>query len=129
MLASLWLTEDYICNFYQYLNQLNPTIEQVFSNAKAYRNEVIKLLYIIKGIMRGLVSNKCFNLFFDWFYPTYLQTVMEGTLNVFHQDDEVVHICIKVLCELVSNRFNRIRFDTWNINGLAVFKETAKYVT
>ncbi len=68
-------------------------------------------------------------MFFDWFHPTYFQLVIEGTLNEFFQDDEVVHTCLKVLCELVSNRFNRIRFDTWNINGLVVFKEAAKYVT
>jgi len=35
---------------------------------------------------------------------------------------------VKLLCELVNNRNNRVRFDTWNINGLVVFKESAKYV-
>ena len=34
----------------------------------------------------------------------------------------------KFLTELVFNRNNRIRFDTWSIDGLIVFKETAKYV-
>lgn len=33
-----------------------------------------------------------------------------------------------MLCELVNNRNNRVRFETWNINGLIVFKESAKYV-
>jgi hypothetical protein len=53
--------------------------------------------------------------------------MIEGTLNAFYDDDEVVHVCLKVLTELVNNRNNRVRFDTWNINGLVVFKETAKY--
>lgn len=78
--------------------------------------------------MRGLLSNKFFNLFFDWFYPHYFSAVVEGTLNAYYDDDEVVHVCIKLLCELVNNRSSRVRFDTWNINGLVVFKETAKYV-
>lgn len=78
--------------------------------------------------MRGLLNNKQFNLFFDWFYPQYLSVVMEGTLNAFHDDDDTVHACIKLLCELVNNRNNRVRFDTWNINGLVVFKEASKYV-
>jgi hypothetical protein len=39
-----------------------------------------------------------------------------------------VYVCLQLLTELVHNRNNRVRFDTWNINGLIVFKETAKYV-
>jgi hypothetical protein len=78
--------------------------------------------------LRGLISNRYFNLFFDWFYPQYFSVIIEGTLNAFYEDDEVVHACLKVLQELVHNRNNRVRFDTWNINGLVVFKETAKYV-
>lgn len=53
---------------------------------------------------------------------------MEGTLNAFYEDDEVVQVCISLLTEFVSNRGNRMRFDTWNINGLVVFKESAKYI-
>lgn len=76
----------------------------------------------------GLTNNRSFNLFFEWFYPKYLSVVVEGTLNAFFQDDEVVHICVKFLSEFVNNRNNRMRFDTWNINGLVVFKEAAKYM-
>jgi len=57
-----------------------------------------------------------------------LKAIIEGTLNAFFDDDEVVHICIKFLSELVFNRSNRLRFDTWNINGLVVFKESASYI-
>lgn len=67
-------------------------------------------------------------MFFDWFYPAYLSLVVEGTLNAFLQDDGIVYVCLQLLTELVHNRNNRVRFDTWNINGLIVFKETAKYV-
>lgn len=77
--------------------------------------------------MRSLLNNKTFNLFFEWFYPQYLTGVVETTLNAFYQDDEVVHLCLKMLGELVNNRNNRVRFDMWNINGLVVFKECAKY--
>ncbi len=41
--------------------------------------------------MRGLVSNRYFNLFFDWFYPQYFSVIVEGTLNAFYDDDEIVH--------------------------------------
>lgn len=82
----------------------------------------------MRGILRGLNYAKHFNLFFDWFYPQYLAAIIERTLNAFYQDDDVVIVVLKFLTELVLNRNNRVRFDTWNINGLVVFKETAKYV-
>ena len=92
------------------------------------RDEVMKLFHILKGIVRGLVTNKTFKQFFDWMYPQYLCPIIEGTLNAFHDDDEVVICVFKFLTEMVFNRSNRLRFDTWSIDGLIVFKETAKYV-
>ena len=88
----------------------------------------MKLFYILKGIVRGLITGRTFKLFFDWFYPQYLNGVIEGTLNAFHDDDQVVNCVLKFLTELVFNRNNRLRFDTCSIDGLIVFKETAKYV-
>lgn len=32
------------------------------------------------------------------------------------------------MIEMVQNKYNRLRFDTWNINGLIAFKESCKYV-
>lgn len=51
------------------------------------RDEVMKLFYILKGIVRGLVTGRTFKLFFDWLYPQYLSPLIEGALNAFHDDD------------------------------------------
>lgn len=72
-------------------------------------------------------SSKHFALFFDWFYPDYFQIITKA-LNVFLDDDEVVITIFKFLCEMMNNRCSRLRFDAWNINGLIVFKESAKIV-
>jgi hypothetical protein len=92
------------------------------------RTEVIKIFYILRGILVGLTNNRVFNLFFEWFHPQYFKVIIEGTLNAFYDDDEVVHICIKFLSEIVNNRNNRVKFDMWSINGLIVFKESASYI-
>ena len=54
--------------------------------------------------------------------------IIEGTLNAFHEDDQVVLCILKFLTELVLNKNNRIKNEKWNINGMIIFKETAKYV-
>ena len=33
------------------------------------REDVMKLFYILRGIVRGCNNSKTFNLFFDWLYP------------------------------------------------------------
>jgi exportin-7 len=87
--------------------------------------ELMKLFNILRGIVSGLNSNKHFALFFEWFYPDYFQ-VINKSLNAFIEDDELVLTIFKFLAEIVNNRSSRLRFDTWNINGLIAFKETAK---
>lgn len=54
--------------------------------------------------MRALITQKQFNRFFDWFYPHFLSAIVEGALNAFHEDDRLVHVCLKMLIELVHNR-------------------------
>lgn len=110
-----------------------PTIEQVYSLEpekirQFARAEVLKILAIFRGVMEGVTTTTNFNLWFEWFYPKYLNGVVEGTLNAFHEDDEVVQSVIRLVSEVVYNRNNRMRFDTWNINGLIAFKEATKYV-
>src|SRR4051812_35249941 len=87
----------------------------------------MKLFFILRGIVNGLNSNRHFALFFEWFYPDYFQ-IINKSLSAFIEDDDLVLIIFKFLAELVNNRCSRLRFDTWNINGLIVFKETAKIV-
>jgi len=89
------------------------------------KRELLKLFYILKGIVNGLNTQKNFSLFFDWFYPEYFPLIGKS-LSAFIHDDEMVLIIFKFLAELVNNRCSRLRFDTWNINGLIVFKEAAK---
>jgi exportin-7 len=92
----------------------------VLKNSPGGKLETTKIFYVLRGILRGLNNSKVFNLFFEWFYPAYFAMSIEGALNAFYDDDEVVCVAL--------SRNNRLRFDTWSINGLIVFKETAKYV-
>lgn len=48
------------------------------------KQEIIKIFYILRGILRGLTNAKNFNLFFDWFYPQYMNAIIESALNSFY---------------------------------------------
>ena len=76
VLSLLWVTEDYVGDLVSYLDQLVPQMNQLFSIDAAQlkqmpsgRDEVMKLFHILKGIMRGLVTNRTYKHFFDWIHP------------------------------------------------------------
>lgn len=134
ILTSLWLHEDYVESFENYIAQLSGIIqevsvlnEQVVAQNPGIRIIVMKLFYILRGITSALQSSRHFGLFFDWFYPEKFSIVGQA-LSAFINDDEVVLIIFKFLGEIVNNKCSRLRFDTWNINGLIAFKESAKII-
>ena len=87
----------------------------------------MKLFHILRGVASGLMTPKTFALFFDWFYPDYYQIIAKA-LNAFLHDDELLLTIFKFLAEIVNNRSSRLRIETWNINGIYAFKDTAKIV-
>lgn len=92
------------------------------------RLKVLRLFHIIRGLFRGCLTHKQFSVLFDWFYPEYFGVVQQ-CLSAYLQppcDDDVVVLILKFLQELVDNSSNRLRFDTWSINGLIVYKESAE---
>lgn len=94
------------------------------------RIKVQRLFVILRGLFRGANSHKNFALLFDWFYPEYF-TIVKKCLTSYLEppcDDEIALLILKFLHDLVDNSSNRLRFDTWSINGLIVYKETSSYL-
>jgi len=80
----------------------------------------------LRGLFSGAFTHKNFSLLFDWFYPQHFE-IIEKSLAAFIDDDNVILLILKFLQELLDNSTNRLRFDTWNINGLIIFKESSKF--
>lgn len=82
---------------------------------------------MLRGLFQAANTFKSFQLVFDWF--TEHLKIMEKCLAIYSDksncDDEVVLLIMKFMLELADNSSNRLRFDTWSINGLIVFKEVS----
>ena len=92
--------------------------------------KVQRIFFILRGLFSGATSHKNFALLFDWFYPEHWG-VIKKCLNVYIMtpcDDDIVLLILKFLDELVDNSSSRLRFDTWSINGLIVYKESASFI-
>ena len=82
VLTSLWVHEDFVENFESYISQMNGIFQGIFSLDDAtlksnpnVKRELMKLFFILKGIVHGLNTQKTFALFFDWFYPEYFPVI------------------------------------------------------
>ena len=40
----------------------------------------------------------------------------------------MIYLIFKFINELLDNTTNRLRFDTWNVNGLIIFKESSSFM-
>lgn len=92
--------------------------------------KVLRIFYTLRGLFKGAYSHKNFSLLFDWFYPEYFG-IIEKCISAFIQDpidDDIIVLILKFIGELVDNNSNRLRFDTWSINGLIVYKEGANFI-
>jgi hypothetical protein len=138
ILLNLWLQDDYVQVFESNISQLNGLFTELLAiqdhaamrNDPQIRLKVQRLFTILRGLFRGATSHKNFALLFDWFYPEYFG-IVKKCMTVYLEppcDDEIVLQILKFLHDLVDNSSNRLRFDTWSINGLIVYKETSSFV-
>ena len=94
------------------------------------RFSVMRVFYVLRGLFKGASTHKNFSMLFDWFYPEF-HGVINHCLTAFEKwpcDDDVVALILKFVLDLVDNSSNRLRFYTWSINGLIVYKEGASFV-
>ena len=64
---------------------------------------------------------------FDWFYPQHFG-IIKKCLSAYINDDKMIYLIFKFMNEMLDNQSNRLRFDTWNVNGLIIFKEASSFM-
>jgi hypothetical protein len=138
VLATLWLQDDFIHQFERNVAQLNPICQHIvfaedieaMRSDPERRKQIMQVLQMLRGIFQAANTFKNFQLVFDWF-SEHLK-LLEKVVTVYSMqgcDDEVLLLAFKFMLELADNSTNRLRFDTWSINGLIVFKEIASHLT
>ena len=89
--------------------------------------DVTKAFHILRGIFGGAHTHRHFCIVFDWFYPQYFG-IIQKSLIAFIENPKIVNLIFQFLSELLDNTGNRLRFDTWNINGLIIYKESSNFM-
>jgi exportin-7 len=63
-------------------------------------------------------------MFFEWFYPDYMQVMLKGLQS--WGADLLSTSLLKFYSEFVNNRSQRLTFERWSADGILLFRETSK---
>ena len=98
--------------------------------------DVLRSIMILRGSFSAASSFYNFSKILDWFTSTHMHMLMKISItliqnNIDQNNNEILpEIDLKVnnallglMNELLDNSTGRLRFDTWNINGLVLWKE------
>lgn len=91
---------------------------------------------ILRGSFSAAISFLNFTRLLDWFTPSHMPMLMKISLTLIQNnidlnnyqtlpeiDLKVNNALLGLMNDLLDNSTGRLRFDTWNINGLVLWKE------
>ena len=126
----MWLNDDNTLIFEENISQLDGIFQAILNcsdEAQMQSKDVTKAFHILRGIFGGAHTHRHFCIVFDWFYPQYFG-IIQKSLIAFIENPKIVNLIFQFLSELLDNTGNRLRFDTWNINGLIIYKESSNFM-
>lgn len=128
ILTIFWDVNDNIDNFTKYMKPCSDFLENLLSlDSQAFvasKNEILRICYILSGVVQGFTTADSFNQFFDWFYPGNFRIITE-IFKHFSHDNAVLKALFKLMAELLDNKTHRLKADQSSISGFLLFKEVA----
>ncbi|KAG2176377.1 hypothetical protein INT43_005611 [Umbelopsis isabellina] len=131
-LSKILFSED--CSTKTFLDFMKP-FEVQFQNllslnsVEDYRQESVKtsllgLFKDLQGFLIPIQSRVNFTMFFEWFYPDYVQVVHKALQS--WGNDTLATSLLKFYSEFVYNRSQRLTFEVASANGILLFRETSR---
>lgn len=126
VLTILWEVNDVIDKFKKYMQPVSEFIENLLMlNASEFvqaKSDVLRVCYILNGVVQGFTSSESFNSFFDWFYPNHFKIIAE-IFKHFSDDKNMLKGLFKLMRELLENKTHRLKAETCTLTGFLLFKE------
>ena len=119
--SCLW---NYLLPFQAILDKLST--QNIYS--LQLRGPLLRVLFVLRGILSGIKNPQTFNIFFEWIYPKYLGKLTDTSLQLFREDSELINAILKFVQELAFNRVQRLTFELNNINGLLLFRLLSQFI-
>lgn len=129
-LTRLLFTEDEVdAVFEEFMAPVSARLDQLLSlpsldsfRLPAVRQQLIGLLYDLRGVCTGCANRRQYGIFFDWYYPKYSQVLLRA-LEANRDNAAITSPLLRFYAELVHNKNQRCLFDTASANGILLFRE------
>jgi hypothetical protein len=122
---------DYMPKLLVSISPLFGHVETLLGKSVIDTNEkrfILKLIYMVAGIMKNLYIMTQFDILFSWLYGERL-TLIRRISQAQWCTSDIIDAIIKFYMELTNNTSHRLRFDCTSINGILIFKEVATQIT
>ncbi|KAG0227723.1 Exportin 7 [Actinomortierella wolfii] len=132
MLSRVLFAEDNIdADFWRFVRPWEATLDQItlaFEGSSILSEEDIRYMLLgifkdLRGFVYSITNRKQYTLFFDWFYPAYTP-IVQRAMEIWPHDDLGIAI-LRFWHEFVTNKSQRVTFDSSSPNGILLFRETS----
>ena len=89
------------------------------------RTALLGLLRDLRGVASACSNRRTYGLLFDWLYPNFTPT-LQRAMATFHDHPEITTPLLKLYCELVYNKAQRLTFDSSSPNGILLFRDASQ---
>ena len=91
------------------------------------KNLIAGLCYDLRGVVFVISTRTCYQLFFNWFFPDFINLTID-CLNRWYHDPNVSIPILKLLIEIGTPRSQRLTPDITSPNGFLLFKELSRAI-
>ncbi|KAF9361320.1 hypothetical protein BGX34_007211 [Mortierella sp. NVP85] len=121
-------TLDQVTRAFQFQGRSELSEEDIRVSLQPVHKPIISLILLgvfkdLRGFVAGISNRKQYNLFFEWFYPTYTPIVFRA-IDIWHRDKLSITI-LRFWHEFCTNKSSRITFDSSSPDGILLFRETS----
>ncbi|KAF9967387.1 Exportin 7 [Mortierella alpina] len=132
ILSRILFAEDNIdSQFWRFVKPWEETLDRVslaFEGSGSLGEEDIQLILLgifkdLRGFVSSISNRRQFNLFYEWFYPTYTPLVLRA-IEIWPQKELSIAL-LRFWQEYATNKCSRVTFESSSPNGILLFRETS----
>lgn len=115
----------------EFINAFQISLNHIQTNLNNNYYEDLRmvgpLVCNLRGVLGSCLSNKSYEMFFDWFYKGgYFHSVIAKSLSYFQETDIQIAFCIlRFVADLTDNAHRRISFPITSTDGISLYKDVA----
>ncbi|KAI8064521.1 armadillo-type protein [Gongronella butleri] len=135
IMCKLLFGEDNVTasSFFDFMQPFDLKIAQLgpLNTEDDFRQDNVKrvlqgIFFDLNGFLQPIITRRCFDFFYDWFWPDYANLLMRA-MDAW-APDPVCNCLLIFYTEFLTNRSQRLTFDSSSVNGILMFRQASEII-